>query len=155
MLNGSSAAGSGVFRWRPSGLNPAPGLTPGSSARQDLRRRLWPDHRYRCAYVDQTGTRCGCWCEEHSVYMNGRNWCQRHANSVKGFAPATARSTILATAAVDDRSPNLAGILVDELNGEITSHLVACFSTTRACIVTDGLATSAPPRCRRVGSSHS
>lgn len=83
---------------------------------------------YRCAYRDQTGARCGFWCEEHSVYMNGRTWCQRHANSVKWLrARDGSIFEILASAAVDDRSPNLTGILVDELNGEITAHLVSCF----------------------------
>lgn len=95
---------------------------------------------YRCAYTDQTGARCGYWCEEHSVYMNGRNWCQRHANSVKWLrARDGSIFEILATAAVDDRSPNLAGILVDELNGEVTAHLQACFRHQPGVhIVTDG-----------------
>jgi len=38
---------------------------------------------YRCSYRDATGRRCTYWCPDHSVYMNGRSWCQRHANSVK------------------------------------------------------------------------
>ena len=103
---------------------------------------------YRCAYVDQTGSRCGWWCEDHTVHLNGRSWCQRHANSVKWLAAKDGSIfEILNVAAIDDRSPNLAGILVDELNADISKHLMACFSGRRGVhVVTDGniRATSIP-----------
>jgi hypothetical protein len=95
---------------------------------------------YRCAYRDQTGARCVHWCEEHSVFMNGRMWCQRHANSVKWLrARDGSIFEISHTAAVDDRSPNLAGILVDELDAEVRAYLASCFKHHKDVqIVTDG-----------------
>jgi hypothetical protein len=95
---------------------------------------------YRCAYRDGSGRRCRYWCEDHSVFMKGRTWCQRHANSVKWL---TARDgsifEILPSAAIDDRSPNLVGTLVDELNDDITEYLTSCFGHQRGVhIVTDG-----------------
>jgi hypothetical protein len=95
---------------------------------------------YRCAYRDAVGRRCGYWCSDHSVYVKGRNWCQRHANSVKWLrARDGSIFEILPSAALDDRSPNLVGTLVDELNTDITEHLTACFGRYRGVhIVTDG-----------------
>jgi hypothetical protein len=95
---------------------------------------------YRCAYRDATGRRCTYWCPDHSVWLNGRNWCQRHANSVKWLdARDGSIYEILATAAIDDRSPNLVGTLVDELNSDITAYLTSIFGRRRgAHIVTDG-----------------
>jgi hypothetical protein len=106
---------------------------------------------YRCAYRDQTGARCGYWCEDHSVYLNGRVWCQRHANSVKWLrARDGSIFEIVASAAVDDRSPNLAGIVVDELNGEVRAHLISCFQHKRGVhIVTDAnIRTATVPKGR-------
>ncbi len=94
---------------------------------------------YRCSYVDPTGRRCGYWCEEHSVYMHGRNWCQRHANSVKWIhARDGSIYEIGRQAMLDDRSPNLVATLVDDLNVEVTAHLAAAFRRHRGVqIVTD------------------
>ncbi|HEV2033811.1 MAG TPA: hypothetical protein VGU71_06370 [Candidatus Dormibacteraeota bacterium] len=74
------------------------------------------------------------------VILNGRTWCQRHANSVKWLAAKDGSIfEILNVAAIDDRSPNLAGILVDEQNDEVTAHLTSCFAVRRGVhIVTDG-----------------
>jgi len=75
------------------------------------------------------GRRCGYWCQEHSVFLNGRMWCERHANSVKWLrARDGSIYEIGPTAAIDDRSPNLVGILVDELNRDMVAHLKSCFS---------------------------
>jgi hypothetical protein len=95
---------------------------------------------YRCAYRDATGRRCGYWCADHSVYLKGRNWCQRHANSVKWLrARDGSIFEILPSAGLDDRSPNLVGTLVDELNADITEYLTECFGGQRGVhIVTDG-----------------
>jgi hypothetical protein len=83
---------------------------------------------YRCAYQDQAGNRCGYWCQDHSVFVNGNTWCKRHGNNVKWL---TARGgsifEITQRPAIDDRSPNLVGILVDELDVEVTNHLMTCF----------------------------
>jgi hypothetical protein len=95
---------------------------------------------YRCAYRDATGRRCTYWRKDHSMYLNGRIWCQRHANSVRWLeARDGSIYEILATAAIDDRSPNLVGTLVDELNRDITPYLTSCFGGHRGVhIVTDG-----------------
>ena len=46
---------------------------------------------------------------------------------------------ILASAAIDDLSPNLVGTLVDEVNTDITAYLTSCFGSHRGVhIVTDG-----------------
>lgn len=83
---------------------------------------------FRCSYKDMVGRRCGFWCVEHSVFLNGRMWCDRHANSVKWLrARDGSIYEIGHTAAIDDRSPNLVGILVDELNREMVAHLKSCF----------------------------
>jgi hypothetical protein len=66
-------------------------------------------------------------------------WCERHANSVKWLrARDGSIYEIGHQAALNDRSPNLAGILVDELNEQMTAHLKACFEGQRGVyIVTD------------------
>jgi hypothetical protein len=94
---------------------------------------------YRCSYTDPTGRRCGYWCEEHSVWLHGRNWCQRHANSVKWIhARDGSIYEIGRQALLDDRSPNLVATLVDDLNAEVTAHLGAVFKRQRSVqIVTD------------------
>ena len=95
---------------------------------------------YRCSYRDRTGARCQWWCEDHSVILNGRVWCQRHANSVKWLH--TGEGSIYEVhhhAAINDRTPNLVGILVDELNADVTAHLKSSFRRQRHVrIVTDG-----------------
>jgi hypothetical protein len=70
----------------------------------------------------------------------GRNWCQRHANSVRWLnARSGSIYEIGHGAAIDDRSPNLVGTLVDELDTDITAHLASCFGHQRGIrIVTDG-----------------
>ena len=95
---------------------------------------------YRCSYRDQTGARCQWWCEDHSVVLNGRAWCQRHANSVKWLNARDGSIYELHHAAgLNDRSPNLAGILVDELNQEVSAHLKSNFGNRRDIrVVTDG-----------------
>lgn len=94
---------------------------------------------FRCSYRDMTGQRCGYWCPDHSVFLNGRTWCGRHANSVKWLRARDGTIYEIGhMAAIDDRSPNLAGILVDDLNREMTAHLTACFANQNGVyIVTD------------------
>ena len=94
---------------------------------------------YRCSYRDATGRRCIYWCPDHSVFTSGRTWCQRHANSVKWLqAQSGSIFEIQNTAAIDDRSPNLVGLLVDELDGEISGYLRSCFGKWSGIqIVTD------------------
>jgi hypothetical protein len=95
---------------------------------------------YRCSYRDQTGDRCQWWCKDHAVLMNGRAWCQRHANSVKWLdARDGSIYEIHHVAGMHDRSPNLVGTLVDELNEEVSAHLKSCFANQRDVrVVTDG-----------------
>ena len=94
---------------------------------------------YRCSYTDPTGRRCGYWCEEHSIWLHGRNWCQRHANSVKWIhARDGSIYEIGRQALLDDRSPNLVATLVDDLNAEVTAYLASSFRKHRGVqIVTD------------------
>jgi hypothetical protein len=78
-------------------------------------------------------------------------WCERHANSVKWLrARDGSIYEIGPVAAIDDRSPNLVGILVDELNRDMTAHLTACFKNhTGVYIVTDAhVRTASIPRGR-------
>lgn len=95
---------------------------------------------YRCSYRDQTGKRCQWWCKDHAVILNGRAWCQRHANSVKWLnARDGSIYEMHHVAGMNDRSPNLVAILVDELNEEVGAYLKSCFRHYRdARIVTDG-----------------
>lgn len=125
----------------------------GSSPVEDARRpapKEFPDgvtcgagcgrtSGYRCSYTDPTGRRCGYWCEEHSAFLHGRNWCQRHANSVKWIhARDGSIYEIGRQAALDDRSPNLVAMLVDDLNADVSAHLAAVFKRYRQVqIVTD------------------
>ena len=94
---------------------------------------------FRCSYRDMTGQRCTYWCPDHSVFLNGRMWCERHANSVKWLRARDGTIYEIGhLAAIDDRSPNLVGILVDELNAEMTAHLTACFEGQKGVyVVTD------------------
>jgi hypothetical protein len=73
------------------------------------------------------------------VIVNGKTWCKRHANNLKWL---TARGgsifEISQRPAINDRSPNLVGILVDELDREVTTHLVSCFGRQRGVrVITD------------------
>lgn len=90
--------------------------------------------------MDSTGVRCQYWCRDHSVFSKGRSWCQRHANSVKWLhARSGSIYEIGHGAAIGDRSPNLVGTLVDELDRDISAHLVSCFGNRSGVhIVTDG-----------------
>jgi len=120
----------------PEDARPAPELFPeGVSCGAGCTRR----EGYRCSYRDATGRRCIYWCPDHSVYMNGRTWCQRHANSVKWLqARSGSIFEIQNTAAIDDRSPNLVGLLVDELDGDVSAYLKSCFGRWSGIqIVTD------------------
>ena len=64
-----------VTAHRPKAAPFPPGTTCGAGCANTI--------GYRCSYRDQTGTRCVWWCKDHSVILNGRPWCQRHANSVR------------------------------------------------------------------------
>ena len=106
---------------------------------------------YHCMYRDQSGNRCGWWCEDHSVVLGGRAWCRRHANSMKWIqAREGSILEIAAAPAVDDRSPNLVGMLVDELNSDVIGYLKASFGHVRGLqIVTDeGIRTGSVPKGR-------
>jgi hypothetical protein len=121
---------------QPSQERPAPELFPqGVTCGAGCTRR----EGYRCSYRDATGRRCIYWCPDHSVFVNGRTWCQRHANSVKWLqAQSGSIFEIQNTAAIDDRSPNLVGLLVDELDGDVSAYLRACFGKWSGIqIVTD------------------
>lgn len=74
------------------------------------------------------------------MIMNGRAWCQRHANSVKWLHSREGSIyEIHHMADIKDRTPNLVGLLVDELDGEVAAHLKACFRPQQDVrIVTDG-----------------
>ena len=81
--------------------------------------------------------------------LNGRIWCERHANSVKWLrARDGSIYEIGPVAAIDDRSPNLVGILVDELNTEMTAYLTSRFRRKAGVyIVTDAhVRTASIPR---------
>lgn len=73
------------------------------------------------------------------MVMNGRTWCKRHANNVKWLdARGGSIFEILHRPAIDDRSPNLAGILVDELDHDVSAHLFSCFGHQRGVrVITD------------------
>jgi hypothetical protein len=105
----------------------------------------------RCSYTDMTGQRCTYWCRDHSVFLNDRIWCERHANSVKWLRARDGTIyEIGSNAAINDRSPNLVGILVDELNPKMTAYLSDCFKRHRGVhIVTDAhVRTASIPRGR-------
>src|SRR5215471_15999591 len=110
---------------------------------------------YRCGFVDKFGRRCGYWCKDHSVFLNGRMWCERHANSIKWLrARDGSIYEIGPLAAIHDRSPNLAGILVEELNKEMTAYLTEVFSDNAGVyIVTDGHVRTASIPQRRIEQS--
>lgn len=106
---------------------------------------------YPCAYRDQAGNRCGWWCEAHSVIVSGRPYCRRHANSVKWVSARDGSILeIGGVPAVDDRSPNLAGMLVDDLNDDVVAYLNATFGHIHGLsIITDeGIRTGSVPKGR-------
>ena len=94
---------------------------------------------YRCEYKDPRGKRCIWWCVEHSVWSNSRNWCRRHSNSVKWLSAGDGSIyEINESADIDDRSPNLVAIIVDELNADVTAFLNRRFAKhPDAKVVTD------------------
>ncbi len=95
---------------------------------------------FRCEYVDSTGTRCGWWCTNHTVFMYGRAWCRRHASSVKWLnAKEGTFEAVVYAAAMDDRSPNLVAMIVDLLNVDVSECLRRSFAMhPEALVVTDG-----------------
>jgi hypothetical protein len=132
-----------VTAHRPKAAPFPPGTTCGAGCANTI--------GYRCSYRDQTGTRCVWWCKDHSVILNGRPWCQRHANSVRWLSARDGSIyEILNVARIDDRSPNLAGILVDELNDEVIAHLKSVFANQHGVrVVTDGnIRSTAVPKGR-------
>jgi hypothetical protein len=85
---------------------------------------------YRCPYVDSTGARCGWWCANHSVFMQGRPWCRRHASIVRWLkAKEGTFGEPVYEAAIDDRSPNLVAFIVDMVDVEVLQFLRATYST--------------------------
>jgi hypothetical protein len=100
---------------------------------------------HRCSYEDMTGRQCVYWCERHSVFHTGRTWCQRHANSVRWLhAHDGTMYEIRLQAPIDDRSPNLVGSLVEDLNRPMTAGLTAVYARHQGVqIVTDGHVLSA------------
>lgn len=94
---------------------------------------------YRCEYEDSTGKRCGWWCRDHTVFMFGRAWCQRHAGSVKWLAARDGSlHDIGRMPSIDDRSPNLVAIIVDMLDVELSRYLRETFAMhPGAQVVTD------------------
>jgi hypothetical protein len=94
----------------------------------------------RCSYRDVSGRRCGHWCEEHSVFSGGRTWCLRHVNSVRWLELRDGSTyEVCIEAPIDDRSPNLVGMLVEDLNRPMTAGLMAIYGRRQGVqIVTDG-----------------
>lgn len=106
---------------------------------------------HRCAYRDDQGNRCGWWCLDHAVILDGQAWCRRHASNTKWLRAKG--GSILAVGRrphVNDRSPNLVGILVDEYNDEVIAYLRSCFGSYPGLqIVTDeGIRSSSVPKGR-------
>ena len=94
---------------------------------------------YRCEYEDSTGRRCGWWCADHTTFMYGRAWCERHAGSVKWLAARDGSLyEIGRMPAIDDRSPNLVAIIVEMLDAELSRYLRETFAMhPGAQVVTD------------------
>lgn len=106
---------------------------------------------YQCMYRDELGNRCGWWCEEHSVVRGDRAWCRRHANSMKWVkAREGSILEIVGLPSMSDRSPNLVGILVDDLNDDVVAYLRSSFGHVHGLqIVTDeGIRSGSVPKGR-------
>ncbi|HYM97620.1 MAG TPA: hypothetical protein VET26_09975 [Candidatus Sulfotelmatobacter sp.] len=106
---------------------------------------------YQCMYRDAAGNHCGWWCEEHSVVSGDQAWCRRHANSMKWVkAREGSILEIAGLPGMNDRSPNLAGMLVDELNDEVVAYLRSTFGRVSGIqIVTDdGIRSGSVPKGR-------
>ncbi len=85
---------------------------------------------FRCEYTDNTGAQCGWFCRSHTVFVHGRPSCRRHASTAKWLKPADDSTdySVLHLAAVEDRSPNLVGFIVDLLDEEVTQYLKEHFA---------------------------
>jgi hypothetical protein len=79
---------------------------------------------WRCSYVDPKGKRCGWWCKEHLIFVQGQPWCHRHANTIRELRKRSGSIyEINRMAAIEDRSPSLASLIVEEVNQDVNSTL--------------------------------
>jgi hypothetical protein len=84
---------------------------------------------YRCEYRDTTGAECGWFCRNHTVFVQGRASCRRHASTARWLQGREEPSFEAAhLALVEDRSPNLVGFIVDLLDVEVSSYLRGQFA---------------------------
>jgi hypothetical protein len=84
---------------------------------------------YRCEYRDTTGAECGWFCRNHTVFVQGRASCRRHASTARwlqGKEGALYEAGHLAF--VEDRTPNLVGFIVDLLDEEVSAYLMGQFA---------------------------
>ena len=92
---------------------------------------------WRCAYVDQTGARCGRWCREHVSFDGSGPLCRRHASVLREVsAQAGSIYEIKTQAAIDDRGPSLVSMVVDESDAAVRSALEAHFRAAEGFQVT-------------------
>jgi hypothetical protein len=94
---------------------------------------------WQCSYRDASGRQCGWWCRQHVIFQDGRAWCQRHATIARELA--SRRNTIYdikTVPALEDRSPALASMIVEEVDGVVRAALAQLYTDLPGLsIVTD------------------
>jgi hypothetical protein len=85
-------------------------------------------HGWRCSYRDPNGKRCGWWCKNHLVFEDGEPWCHRHVNTIRELRKrAGSIYEIGRMASIEDRSPRLASLIVEEIDKDVAGALQRVF----------------------------
>ncbi len=80
---------------------------------------------WQCSYIDPTGQRCDSWwCKRHIGFIEATPFCTRHASVLRALA-ATAGTIheIKQRPLVDDRSLNLANLVAEDVEKDLTELL--------------------------------
>jgi hypothetical protein len=93
---------------------------------------------WRCEYRDGAGRECGWWCRDHIRFVEGRAWCERHANTLRELSAR--RDTIYeikTIATLEDRSPSLCSMIVEEIDVHVRAALEQIYAHPGIRVVTD------------------
>jgi hypothetical protein len=93
---------------------------------------------WQCEYSDTDGRQCGYWCRDHVKIDEGHAWCERHASTVRELSAR--RNTIYeikTVAGIQDRSPSLCSMIVEEIDAPVRGALEALYAGSAVRVITD------------------
>jgi hypothetical protein len=93
---------------------------------------------WKCEYRDGQGNQCGYWCRAHVKAVDGHIWCERHSNVMREVSAR--RDTIYeikTVVPIEDRSPSLCSMIVEEIDGPVRGALEALYAGSAVRVITD------------------